>query len=298
MLEMKLHYFTKEENFPLYIDFGEHHEDLEQHLHLDFSELVLVVQGSALHQIESECYEIGPGDVFVINDGTSHGFLHPKNFHIINIMYRPEQLLRQDWDLSKSMGYHALFLLEPYFAKEYKFRSRLKLTPGDFESIASLCQRLMSAYQIKTTGRVTLCHALFAELLVSLSRLYEEQTIQEKGKNKLPLFSLAKTISYIQNHYQSPLSVEDLAKMAHYSKRHFIRIFREMYQVTPLDYILTLRIQYACHLLVTTRSSIQKISIDCGFTDGNYFSRLFQKRMGLSPREYRKQHSHSITSSK
>ena len=67
-------------------------------------------------------------------------------------MYRPKEILRDDWDLSKSMGYHALFLLEPYFAKEYNFQSRLKLTPNHFEYIYLLCQKLMAAYQQKDIG--------------------------------------------------------------------------------------------------------------------------------------------------
>ena len=91
--------------------------------------------------------------------------------------------------------------------------------------------------------------------------------------------------------------MEELAKMTNYSKRHFIRIFREMYQHTPLEYIINLRIQRACRQLVATQDSIQKISLDCGFADSNYFSRLFQKRIGISPRTYRKQHTGNRTSS-
>ena len=58
--------------------------------------------------------------------------------------------------------------------------------------------------------------------------------------------------------------------------------------MTLTDYILQTRIAHAIYLLNTTQMSIQTIASQCGFDDGNYFTRIFKRTQGQSPRQYRK----------
>lgn len=61
--------------------------------------------------------------------------------------------------------------------------------------------------------------------------------------------------------------------------------------VSPLQYVLHLRINYACRELQETRRGITEIAYDSGFEDSNYFSRTFRKFIGMTPREYRLRNS-------
>ena len=72
--EMHLHYFTTQKDFPFFIQYGHHDENMFLHSHADFSELVFVLGGYATHIVNEEEYSIKKGDVFVINENTSHGF--------------------------------------------------------------------------------------------------------------------------------------------------------------------------------------------------------------------------------
>lgn len=283
MIEMKLNIFTNDNSFPLFIQYGEHYEDLYLHTHLDFSELVIVMNGNATHIVDNEKFYIKKGDVFVISNDTTHGYEDTENFHICNIMYRSEYLFSSDYDIKKNAGFHALFVLEPYFTKEHSFKSRLSLTPIDFEKVHILTDTMIAEYHNREDGFRTLLKSDFMNLVVILSRAYSFCNNPEKGD----IINIAKSISYMEHHYTEDITIEELAKISHYSKRHFMRIFHETYHTTPLNYIVSLRIQHACSLLKESRLSISNIALQCGFSDSNYFSRIFKKKTGLTPKQYR-----------
>lgn len=73
MNDMKLSYFTNDESFPLFVQFGAHDVPLFVHGHEDFYELVTVLDGSAEHIVDGERSVISKGDVFVIGEWISHG---------------------------------------------------------------------------------------------------------------------------------------------------------------------------------------------------------------------------------
>lgn len=283
MTKMKLSYFTNDESFPLFIQYGNHNEDLFIHTHKDFSELVIVMNGSAKHIVDDESFYIKKGDVFVISNDTAHGYECTENFRICNIMYRSENILSADYDIQKNAGFHALFVLEPYFAKEHNFKSRLVLKPKDFEKIHILTDIMLSEYQSKDEGWQTLLEASFMTLVVMLSRLYSF----ENSSDKIDIINIAMSISYIESHYTEDISIDILAKISHYSPRHFTRIFIATYHTTPLNYIISLRINHACSLLKESRLPISNIAFQCGFSDSNYFCRIFKKRLGLTPKQFR-----------
>lgn len=283
MKRMELKFFTDDENFPFFIQYGKHDEDMFVHTHVDFSELVIVLQGNATHIVDNERFFINKGDVFVISNDTAHGYESTESFRICNIMFRPETILSADYDVKKSAGFHALFMLEPYFTKEHRFHSSFKLSPPDFEIVKNITDGMLAEYQTNEDGHKTILIASFLQLVVRLSRLYNLNNFT----NKPDVINIAKTVSYIENHYTENISIKYLAEIAHYSSRHFTRIFTDTYNTTPIDYITSLRISKACTLLKEGKLSVSDIALMCGFSDSNYFSRIFKKRIGVSPKLYR-----------
>ena len=78
--------------------------------------------------------------------------------------------------------------------------------------------------------------------------------------------------------------------MAKLSPRYFLRVFQETYHTTPKAYITQLRIAHARTLLTHSEKPITEIAFDCGYSDSNYFSRVFkkitkQRRSGFAPRQ-------------
>ncbi|MFB9324882.1 helix-turn-helix domain-containing protein [Paenibacillus aurantiacus] len=284
MSSVYLTWFTTDEQFPFFIQYGGHDEDTELHRHVDFSELVIVLHGHATHIVNNETSFIKKGDVFVINGDTPHGYKDPHQFKICNIMYRAEMLRFAGPDLRTSNGYQALFVLEPYYRSIQPYPSKLSLPIPSLEYAASLVSGLMEEYQGQTQGYQTMLLSRFMELVVYLARQYDRQ---ENGSAN-NLLHLAAAISYIEDHYLEPLSLQTIADHANVSVRHLNRIFRSYYQLTPISYLLRLRLERAFHLLKQTNRPITQVSYECGFNDSNYFTRQFTKAYGVSPSLFRK----------
>lgn len=282
---MYLHYFTQDASFPFYIQYGYHEEDVEMHLHADFSELVIVMNGTAMHHVNNEAFFIKKGDVFVLNEEISHGYFDVNHLEICNIMFHPQIFRSLDSDIRTLTGFHALFVIEPYLTQNKSFESHLRLSLDSFEAIHNLTDIIIEEYDKKRPGRKTILNAYFYILITTLSRLYTLPVNPEENT----IINIARSVSYIESHFTEPISIAQLAEISNMSTRHFSRIFSASYHMTPGNYILSLRMQHACVLLKTTKDTISEIAYRSGFNDSNYFSRQFQKMYHISPRDYRKQ---------
>ena len=99
-----------------------------------------------------------------------------------------------------------------------------------------------------------------------------------------------KAVVYLNRHYSERLSVETLAKVAHYSPAQFRRLFKELTQMSPSDYMTSVRINAAKTLLATTDRRISDIAADTGFFDHSHFIRTFRRVVGMPPARYRTAH--------
>ena len=100
---------------------------------------------------------------------------------------------------------------------------------------------------------------------------------------------IRKAVAYLNDHYAENVSVNDLAKIAHYSPAQFRRIFGETMQMSPSDYIASVRVNAAKTLLRTTSRRISDIAADTGFFDHSHFIRTFRGIVGTTPARYRRQ---------
>ena len=93
---------------------------------------------------------------------------------------------------------------------------------------------------------------------------------------------------YFNEHYNEPISIQDYAESRNMSVCYFQRNFKQIVNHTPMQYLLTIRVNNAASLLETTDYSMAEIAAIVGYEDPLYFSRLFRKIKGMSPSAYRK----------
>lgn len=94
-------------------------------------------------------------------------------------------------------------------------------------------------------------------------------------------------LSYIQQNYAAPLSIDGLAALAHLSPSRFRPLFKAQTGLSPMEYLTVLRLNHARQLLMQTDLSIGEIALSAGYPDQLYFSRLFRKKLGIPPSLYR-----------
>ena len=278
----RLREFTNEEDFPIFVQYGYHNDDFVTHMHEDFSELVIILEGHAMHRVGEESFYIKKGDVFVINENTSHSFYDAKELRLCNIMFSMKKIFQGRYDITQCAGFHALFLLEPYHVQKEHFTSRLLLNEKEFLELKCHLDEMLEECQQDRQGKMTMLQVQFLYVATFLSRLYDSSQKEQSDK----IMPLANTIVYMEQHFNENLSVESLAASAGYSARHFTRIFKETYHDTPSDYMMTLRIEKACYLLKKSKYQISEVARLCGYDNANYFWRIFKKRKGMSPSEY------------
>lgn len=93
--------------------------------------------------------------------------------------------------------------------------------------------------------------------------------------------------TYIEERYNEPITLEDLAIATNMSVTNFRREWKRIYKSTPLEYRDVLRIRHAEQMLGASFKPIEEIAVDCGFCSAGYFVRFFKKHKGMTPREFR-----------
>ena len=99
---------------------------------------------------------------------------------------------------------------------------------------------------------------------------------------------LRPVITYIADHYKEKIYIETLSDMITVSPDYFTKMFKDSIGRTPIDYINGLRINRAMQMLATTETSVNDISDELGFSNSNYFHKIFKQYMETSPAAYRK----------
>ena len=275
-----------EDKFPLAVIWLTDHLDLGLHTH-DFTELVIVLAGSARHMTDEGEYSIHPGDVFVIPPGVAHGYTGCDRLELVNIVYEITLLNLPDTSLIGFPGYRALFMLEPAFRSHHEFKGRLHLPPDKHREVTQLVRDLEEELSHHKDGFHFICLTLLMQIIGQLSRVYAEiETATSRS-----FLRLARVLQHIEIHYADCLKLEDLAKTAGMSNRTLQRRFQESFAMSPIYFLNRLRIGKACKELLRSNSTITEVAERVGILDSNYFSRLFQQLVGISPSAYRKKPS-------
>ncbi len=107
----------------------------------------------------------------------------------------------------------------------------------------------------------------------------------DKNESKENLSLIIK--KYIDDNFSKPkLSLELLSNELSYSPKYISAVFKKTFNIGIIEYLNTVRIQNACTLMRHGFTSVYDISIQCGYTDSQYFSKVFKQKMGLSPKGY------------
>ena len=103
-------------------------------------------------------------------------------------------------------------------------------------------------------------------------------------------YSVARAQHYIEHHYMENITVERLADLGYMSKTTFNRRFKNEIGITPIEYLIEVRIKIAKIMLKRKENTIIDIAMRCGFGSSSHFSTCFQKHVGIAPTEYREKY--------
>lgn len=228
----------------------------------------IVLSGEGELSYEGQIYQLGPGDCVFIDCRRAYSHSTSDNL----------------WSL-QWCHFYAPFLSAIY--EKYKERGgRPVFHPEDvtpFTDILSDLYHLAAASDYIRDMRIN-------EKLGTLLTLLMEQSwhpeSRSESRKRLELLSIK---NYLDEHYTEKIVLDDLSEKFFINKFYLSKIFKEAYGTTINSYLITKRITRAKQLLRFTDMTVDEVGAAVGMGDANYFSRMFRKVEGSSPREYRKQ---------
>jgi len=143
-----------------------------------------------------------------------------------------------------------------------------------------------SLMEVRRTGYST---RAFINAANELRHLFTQAALEiraHQGRGN-PNFNLGQVQGFMLEHIDQPLSLDALAASANLSKYHFSNRYKQLTGYSPIKHFLNMKMEYACQLLDSTDLNVQAVAAATGYEDPLYFSRLFSKTVGLSPRAYR-----------
>lgn len=161
--------------------------------------------------------------------------------------------------------------------------NRMELLQSENKTLISdLFIKMYNVWKEKNTGYRLQCTSLLYQLLYILHRENKESITSIKDNQ-----DIKEAVLYIHKNFRSEaIQISKLASICSFSEQHFRRLFRKFYDVSPKQYIINLKMEYAVQLLQSHLYSVCQVSERCGFEDEKYFSRLFKRYFGCSPKSY------------
>lgn len=155
------------------------------------------------------------------------------------------------------------------------------IEPGDkvLSRIAAIVQELADA-GIDSPAH---CSALAYEACMTLAEEFLEQGSAIRQRRRVD--AVRTVIDHAREHLDRPLSIDEMAEIAGYSRSHFTRVFEQSEGISPARFMLELRLREALAQLQAGGKTVKQVAYDCGFSAPSYFAKTFRRVYGIAPSE-------------
>ena len=252
-----------------------------EHKHSDF-EISYIENGSGVYDLKNERCAFSANDIFIFGTNVIHCITDTEsenNTKLINIQFEPRMIWSPNSNLMGSCCYN-LFnrMCEKLDKNTQLYTSVLRLIHAIY--IESIERR--NGYQL-------MIKAYICEIIGNLIRdgKYSDQGT-DMTQSSSALLSIDNAMTYINNNLDKKLMLEDIAKVAGFSRTYFSSLFSRLNGLSPWEYITIKRIEKSKILLKSTGYTIIEIAELCGFSNISNFNRIFQRSVGTTPSKYRK----------
>lgn len=157
------------------------------------------------------------------------------------------------------------------------------------ESDSNLNQALDTDLDIISRISETESFAALTEVCTALIDLIARNMLTSiyKGRSQIVI----KALQFINKNFKEKISLKDIEANLHVNASYFSTLFKQEMGVTFTDYLNSLKVEHACKLLTETNLSIIDISLSTGFEDQSYFTKVFKKAKGMTPKLYRSENA-------
>lgn len=257
-------------NFPIHV-----HPEYELN-YIENAKGAQRIVGDSIEEIENE--EL----VLITNPRLEHAWTdyhnQSKEIHEITIQFHSDLLKEEFLNKNQLISIQELFKHAEKgvtFSREtiIKVRPLLKILTCENDSFYSLIKLLIILHEL----------SIDKEMRELSSRSFTTAPPQDEGNND----KLNKIIEYIHQHYSDTIRLSDVADMVHMSEASFCRFIKQHTSKSFIDFLTDIRLGGAARALIDSTQSIAEIGYSCGFNNLSNFNRIFKKKKGVTPSEFR-----------
>ena len=244
------------------------HSTLHTH---PFTELFYVVDGKGEFNIQGQHFPVKPNDFVIINPQVEHTELSSPDEPLEYIVLGINGLSFSNLTPVSEGGHPFSF---------FNLRDEQKDILRYLNAMVQEATSQSMSYEL-------VCHNLLEILLIKILR--HQHFDLEVGKQSKATKDISFIKHYLETYYHESIQLEDLASMTHLSRFYISHSFKKEIGMSPMEYLIDIRIKESKILLRTTNYSISQVADIVGFTTPTYFSKQFRKSTGISPTDYREQ---------
>ncbi len=223
------------------------------------------LKGAGKIRVKDRTYRLETGDAFFVKVPSDHRYYLPSDsneWEFIHITLFGEEALRCYEGITDDVGH--ILKLDLYSTPISKILNLLRMVSTN---------KMNDSYEASSFA-----YSFLMELQRSILNI--------KTNDEWPN-SISSAITFIKNNYTAPITLDDIVDASGLSKYHFTRMFHKSINSTPIQYLTTIRINKSIDLLKDKKLTIDEVALKVGFSNGNYFGKVFRSALGISPGEYR-----------
>lgn len=249
---------------------GDWHSTLHTHA---CTEIFYVVGGSGKFNIEGKLLPVTTDDMVIVNPNVEHTE--------VSYNKRPLEYI--------VLGVEGLEYSAGEDADERWFMTNLQ---NAREALLHALREMLREIEFKAVGYELICQDLLEVLILRLMRHAGLQFLPTKTEHRKPGRKPSKECAavrhYIDSHFKENINLDMLSELVHVNKYYMVHSFTKEYGISPINYLISRRIEESKYLLSDTDHSLSQISHMLGFSSPSYFSQSFRRLEGMSPMEFRR----------
>ncbi len=260
-------------------------EETNYHCH-DYIELVIILKGKGHFLINGKEYPASEGNIILLNPGTYHKSIPDEES---STAFTECYLAFTDVEFINCP--------KNFFPLFHGYKLITKLPEAWKKEIFHLCNSIAEESKSAETGRYFILKAYLIQILCLLARFQKQEREDAQKKEMNPRYEfksfnkkyvIQQITKYMEEHYQEKISLDQIAANMYLSSFYISKLFKSETGDTPINYLISLRMQKAKELLdLDPEKSIQSVAAAVGYEDAYHFSKLFKKYYGISPLYYK-----------
>lgn len=254
------------------------------HWHNDM-EIIYIKKGQGAISVDLAAHQANAGDIFLVPPGHLHAIRQAEGYSM-----EYENIIFQ---LSLMMNSQADFCSEHFFTPLIQGRCHLPAhipARHPLHDPLAACLDEIDQFSAQGDGLSTLAikSRLFGLFYLLFSWQEQDPAASLPNPRHKSLDLIKTLLKYVEDHYSEHLTIAAMAKVCGFSQSHFMKFFKNAMGISFIEYLNDYRLTMAARLLLASSDTIVSIASECGFENLSYFNRMFRRKYGTTPSEYRK----------